>query len=218
MKNLELVQNKINEIINKKQLKTKPNIVVVTKTFSINNILPLLDHGHLHFGENKVQEAEDKWSPIKSKYKNINLHMVGKLQTNKVKKALVLFDYIHSLDNEKLALKISQHQKELNKRIKIFIQINLAEEKQKSGISLSNLNEFYNYCINELSLNIIGLMCLPPFESNSEKYFKLLKENSDKLKLNELSMGMSSDFEKAIVYGSSFLRLGTFIMGSRSTT
>ena len=218
MKNLELVQNKINEIINKKQLKTKPNIVVVTKTFSINNILPLLEHGHLHFGENKVQEAEDKWSPIKSKYKNINLHMVGKLQSNKVKKALVLFDYIHSLDNEKLALKISQHQNELNKRIKIFIQINLAEEKQKSGISLSNLNEFYNYCINELSLNIIGLMCLPPFESNSEKYFKLLKENSDKLKLNELSMGMSSDFEKAIVYGSSFLRLGTLIMGSRSTT
>ena len=218
MKNLELVQNKINEIINKKQLKTKPNIIVVTKTFSINNILPLLEHGHLHFGENKVQEAEDKWSPIKSKYKNINLHMVGKLQSNKVKKALVLFDYIHSLDNEKLALKISQHQNELNKRIKIFIQINLAEEKQKSGISLSNLNEFYNYCINELSLNIIGLMCLPPFESNSEKYFKLLKENSDKLKLNELSMGMSSDFEKAIVYGSSFLRLGTLIMGSRSTT
>jgi len=218
LKNLELVQNKINEIINKKQLKTKPNIVVVTKTFSISNILPLLEHGHLHFGENKVQEAEDKWSPIKSKYKNINLHMVGKLQSNKVKKALVLFDYIHSLDNEKLALKISQHQNELNKRIKIFIQINLAEEKQKSGISLSNLNEFYNYCINELSLNIIGLMCLPPFESNSEKYFKLLKENSDKLKLNELSMGMSSDFEKAIVYGSSFLRLGTLIMGSRSTT
>ena len=218
MKNLELVQNKINEIINKKQLKTKPNIVVVTKTFSINNILPLLEHGHLHFGENKVQEAEDKWSPIKSKYKNINLHMVGKLQSNKVKKALVLFDYIHSLDNEKLAFKISQHQKELNKRIKIFIQINLAEEKQKSGISLSNLNEFYNYCINELSLNIIGLMCLPPFESISEKYFKLLKENSDKLKLNELSMGMSSDFEKAIVYGSSFLRLGTLIMGSRNTT
>ena len=183
LKNLELVQNKINEIINKKQLKTKPNIIVVTKTFPINNILPLLEHGHLHFGENKVQEAEDKWSQIKSNYKNISLHMVGKLQSNKVKKALVLFDYIHSLDNEKLALKISQHQKELNKKIKIFIQVNLADEKQKSGISLSNLNEFYKYCINELSLNIIGLMCLPPFESNSEKYFKLLKEKSDKLNL-----------------------------------
>ena len=218
MKNLELVQNKINEIINKKQLKTKPNIIVVTKTFPINNILPLLEHGHLHFGENKVQEAEDKWSQIKSNYKNISLHMVGKLQSNKVKKALVLFDYIHSLDNEKLALKISQHQKELNKKIKIFIQVNLADEKQKSGISLSNLNEFYKYCINELSLNIIGLMCLPPFESNSEKYFKLLKEKSDKLNLNELSMGMSSDFEKGIVCGSSFLRLGTLIMGSRNTT
>ena len=218
LKNLELVQNKINEIINKKQLKTKPNIVVVTKTFSINNILPLLDHGHLHFGENKVQEAEDKWSPIKSKYKNINLHMVGKLQSNKVKKALVLFDYIHSLDNEKLALKISQHQKELNKKIKIFIQVNLADEKQKSGISLSNLNEFYKYCINELSLNIIGLMCLPPFESNSEKYFKLLKEKSDKLNLNELSMGMSADFELAVLNGSTYLRLGTLIMGKRNFT
>ena len=144
--------------------------------------------------------------------------MVGKLQTNKAKKAVDLFDNIHSLDNEKLALKISQYQKELNKNVKLFIQVNLGDEKQKSGLKISNLNNFYNYCVNDLSLNVIGLMGLPPINNNSDKYFKLLKKNSDDLNLKELSMGMSSDFENAVINGSTFLRLGTLIMGVRNIT
>ena len=216
LKKLEFIQNKINEIITKKQLKTKPKIIIVTKTFPIENITPLLESGHLHYGENKIQEAENKWYKIKKNYKNLCLHLVGKLQSNKAKKAVDLFDYIHSLDNEKLALKISQYQKELSKNVKLFIQVNLADEKQKSGVPLSNLKNFYNYCVNDLSLNIIGLMCLPPINSNSDKYFKLLKKSSDDLNLNELSMGMSSDFENAVLNGSTFLRLGTLIMGKRN--
>jgi len=215
---LEFIQNKINEIISKKQLKTKPEIIVVTKTFPVKNILPLLDSGHLHYGENKIQEAETKWGEIKKNYKHLNLHMVGKLQSNKAKKAVDLFEYIHSLDNEKLASKISQYQKELNKDVKLFIQVNLSDEKQKSGLTISNLNSFYNYCVNDLSLNVIGLMCLPPINNNSDKYFRLLKKNSDDLNLKELSMGMSSDFENAVINGSTFLRLGTLIMGERNIT
>ncbi|MDC0231722.1 YggS family pyridoxal phosphate-dependent enzyme [Pelagibacteraceae bacterium] len=218
LQKLKFIQNKINEIINQKQLKTKPEIIAVTKTFPIENIIPLLDSGHVHYGENKIQEAEDKWEKIKKNYKNLRLHMVGKLQSNKAKKAVYLFDYIHSLDNEKLAQKISQYQKELNKNVKLFIQLNLGDEKQKSGIALSNLKSFYNYCVNDLSLDVIGLMCLPPIDSNSDKYFKLLKKNSDDLNLKELSMGMSSDFESAIMNGSTFLRLGTLIMGERNIT
>ncbi|SVD47483.1 uncharacterized protein METZ01_LOCUS400337 [marine metagenome] len=216
MKQLAFIQNKINEIINRKQLKTKPEIVVVSKTFPLENIMPLLDHGHIHYGENKIQEAEDKWSEIKKNYKNLQLHMVGKLQTNKVKKAVKLFDYVHSLDSERLALKISQYQKELNKEIKLFIQVNLGGEKQKSGLALNNLHTFYNYCVNELSLNIIGLMCLPPIDSDSVKYFKLLKKIAENFNLKELSMGMSSDFEDAVINGSTFLRLGTLILGKRN--
>ena len=138
---LEFIQNKINEIINKKQLKTKPQIIVVTKTFPIKNIIPLLEYGHIHYGENKIQEAEEKWTNVRSDFKNFQLHMVGKLQSNKAKKAVKLFDYIHSLDNERLALKISQYQKELNKKVKLFIQVNIADENQKSGISLSKLDD-----------------------------------------------------------------------------
>ena len=216
MKQLAFIQNKINKIINRKQLKTKPEIVVVSKTFPLENIMALLDHGHIHYGENKIQEAEDKWSEIKKNYKNLQLHMVGKLQTNKVKKAVKLFDYVHSLDSERLALKISQYQKELNKEIKLFIQVNLGGEKQKSGLALNNLHTFYNYCVNELSLNIIGLMCLPPIDSDSVKYFKLLKKISENFNLKELSMGMSSDFEDAVINGSTFLRLGTLILGKRN--
>ena len=216
LKKLESVQNKINEIINKKQLKTKPKIIVITKTFSLENILPLIESGHIHYGENKIQEAEYKWDNIKNKFPNLQLHMVGKLQTNKAKKAVKLFDYIHSLDSERLAIKISQYQKELNKKIKLFIQINLGNENQKSGLSLDKLDNFYNYCVNELSLNIIGLMCLPPINSFPEKYFELLKNSSDNLNLNELSMGMSSDFDSAVTNGSTFLRLGTLIMGERT--
>ena len=217
LKQLELIQSKINKIINIKQLKTKPKIIVVTKTFPIKNIVPLLEYGHIHYGENKIQEAETKWSVIKNNYKNFQLHMIGKLQTNKAKKAVKLFDYIHSLDNERLALKIFQYQKELNKEVKLFIQINLAPEKEKSGLSINNLNSFYKYCVNKLSLNIVGLMCLPPIHDNTDKYFKLLKKNSEDLNLKELSMGMSSDFENAILNGSTFLRLGTVIMGRRNT-
>jgi len=217
LKQLEFVQNKINEIINTKQLKTKPKIIVVTKTFPIKNIVPLLEYGHIHYGENKIQEAEEKWTDIRNNYKNFQLHMIGKLQTNKVKKAVKLFDYIHSLDNERLALKIFQYQKELNKEVKLFIQINLAAEKEKSGLAINNLNSFYKYCVNKLSLNIVGLMCLPPIHDNTDKYFKLLKKNSEDFNLKELSMGMSSDFENAILSGSTFLRLGTVIMGRRNT-
>ena len=218
LKQLEFVQNKINEIIDIKQLKTKPKIIVVTKTFPIKNIVPLLEYGHIHYGENKIQEAENKWFKIRKNYKNLCLHMVGKLQSNKAKKAVDLFDYIHSLDNEKLALKISEYQKESSKNVKIFIQVNLADEKQKSGITLSNLKSFYSYCVNDLSLHVIGLMCLPPIDSNSDKYFKLLKKSSDDLNIKELSMGMSSDFENAVTNGSTFLRLGTLIMGERNIT
>ena len=218
LKKLEFIQNKINEIISKKQLKTKPEIIVVTKTFSIENIIPLVESGHLHYGENKIQEAENKWDKIKKNYKNLSLHMVGKLQSNKAKKAVDLFDYIHSLDNEKLALKISHYQKELNKDVKLFIQLNLADEKQKSGITINNLKSFYSYCVNDLSLNVIGLMCIPPIDRNSNEYFKLLKRTSDHLNLKELSMGMSSDFDSAVINGSTFLRLGTLIMGERNIT
>ena len=218
MKQLNIIKNKVNDIIDKKQLKIDPSIIVVTKTFSLNNIMPLLESGHTHYGENKIQEAEDKWSKIKNNYKGLQLHMVGSLQNNKAKKAVKLFDYIHSLDNEKLALKLSQYEQELGKKIKLFIQVNLANEKQKSGISLNSLNDFYNYCTQELSLNIIGLMCLPPIDSDSNEYFKLLKKTALKFNLKELSMGMSADFEQAILNGSTFLRLGTLIMGTRDPT
>ena len=217
-KKLNIIKNKVNDIIDKKQLKIDPKIIVVTKTFSLNNIMPLLQSGHTHYGENKIQEAEDKWSKIKNNYKGLQLHMVGSLQSNKAKRAVKLFDYIHSLDNEKLALKLSQYEHKLSKKIKFFIQVNLANEKQKSGVSLNSLNDFYNYCTNELSLNIIGLMCLPPIDSDSNKHFKLLKQTALKFNLKELSMGMSADFEKAILNGSTFLRLGTLIMGTRDST
>ena len=217
LQKLTLTKIKVNEIIKQKQLKTAPTIIVVTKTFSLNQITPLIESGHIHFGENKIQEAESKWIGVKKQFSNLQLHMVGKLQTNKVKKAVKIFDYIHSLENTKLALKIFQHEKELNKKIKLFIQVNLADENQKSGILLNDLNNFYYYCTKELSLNVIGLMCLPPIESNSHEYFKILKNTAEKLNLKDLSMGMSSDFEQAIVNGSTYLRLGTIILGERNS-
>ena len=212
---LNFVKNKVREIIDRKQLKTVPQIIAVTKSFSLNKISPLLEVGHIHFGENKIQEAESKWSDIKNKYKDLQLHMVGKLQTNKAKKAVKLFDYIHSLDNLKLATKLSQYEKELGKKTKLFIQVNIAEESQKSGVLLNNLDQFYNFCIKELSLNITGLMCLPPINSDSNKYFNILKKTSEKLNLSDLSMGMSADYDKAISNGSTYLRLGTAIFGER---
>tara|TARA_B100001996_G_C18581247_1_gene562334 strand:+ start:335 stop:1006 length:672 start_codon:yes stop_codon:yes gene_type:complete len=216
LEKLKSIENKVNEIVSKKQLKINPKIIVVTKTFAMKKILPLVEYGHINFGENKVQEAEDKWIDIKKNHKNIKLHMVGKLQTNKAKKAVKLFDYIHSLDNAKLASKLSKYEKEFNKKVKIFIQVNLGEENQKSGIVLNELNNFYSYCTKELSLNIVGLMCLPPANSNSHDYFILLKKAAEQLNLKDLSMGMSSDFENALILGSTYIRLGTAIMGERN--
>ena len=216
VQNLNLVKNKVKEILDRKQLKTIPEIIAVTKTFPLNKITPLLETGHIHFGENKIQEAERKWPEVKKIYKDLQLHMLGKLQSNKVKKAIKLFDYIHSLDNAKLALKLSQYEKELNRKMKLFIQVNIAEESHKSGILLNDLNSFYNYCTKELSLNVIGLMCLPPINSNSNEYFRILKKASENLNLEDLSMGMSADYEQAILNGSTYLRLGTAIFGERS--
>ena len=213
---LNAVKNHVKEILDKKQLKIAPQIIAVTKTFPIEKIIPLIEIGHLHFGESKFQEAESKWIEIKNKYKGLQLHMLGKLQSNKVKKAVKLFDYIHSLDNAKIAKKINQCQEELDKKIKIFIQVNLSKESQKSGIMLNDISNFYSYCTKELSLNIIGLMCLPPINLDSSKFFQILKQTSEKFNLKDLSMGMSSDYEQAISNGSTYLRLGTIIFGERS--
>ena len=195
---------------------SKSKIIAVSKTFPINEIEPLINHGHLHFGENKVQEAVDKWTDAKANFQNLKLHMIGKLQTNKVKYVIPLFDYIHSLDNLKLAEKISQEQKKNNKFLKIFIQVNIGNEDQKNGINSNNLSEFYNTCVSELNLDIIGLMCIPPQEEDVEDYFKKMMDLNSSLDLKELSMGMSSDFLEAIKYGSTFVRIGSKIFGNRA--
>ena len=217
LQRLTLIKNKVKEIIDRKQLKTTPQIVAVSKTFSLKEIIPLLEMGHFHFGENKIQEAENKWTDVKNKYQDLQLHMVGKLQSNKVKRAIKLFDYIHSLDNAKLAQKLYQYEKELNKKMKLFIQVNIFGENQKSGVLLNDLNRFHNYCTQELSLNVIGLMSLPPINYDPRKYFKILKKKSEELSLTDLSMGMSADYEQAILNGSTYLRLGTAIFGERNT-
>ena len=177
--------------------------------------MPLINHGHLDYGENKVQEAIDKWSEIKSTNKSIKIHLMGKLQTNKVKFAVKFFDFIHSLDSEKLAKKISEEQKKQNLKPKIFIQVNIAKEVQKSGINKENLKEFYNYC-KSLNLDVIGTMCLPPLDENPEKYFVEMKSLNEKFQFKELSMGMSSDFLSAIEFSSTYLRIGSNIFGQRS--
>ena len=214
---LNLIKDKVKEIINNDKLKISPEIIAVTKTFPLDEIMPLIEFGHLHFGENKLQEAEKKWTEIKDKHNNLQLHMIGKLQSNKAKPALKLFDFIHSLDNEKLAKKIAQYENELSKKIKLFIQVNIAEENQKSGILLKDLHNFYNFCTKELFLKVIGLMCLPPVNLDSKKYFEILKLNSEKFNLPNLSMGMSGDWEQAILNGSTYLRLGTAIFGNRKS-
>ncbi len=196
--------------------KNKVKIIAVSKTFNLDIIMPLIKHGHLDFGENKVQEAVEKWTNIKSDFKNISLHMIGKLQTNKVKQAVNLFDYIHSLDNIKLAKKISSAQSTLNKKIKLFIQINIGEEDQKSGIKINELDKFYEVCTKELNLNIIGLMCLPPINSDSKEYFKKMNSAAENLSLKELSMGMSSDYMDAVKYNASYVRIGSKIFGERT--
>ena len=218
VKRLISIQSEIKELLIKDNLQNKDfNIVIVCKTFSMDKILPLIETGHIHFGENKVQEAELKWKEVKKKHSNIKLHMVGELQTNKVKAALKIFDYIHSVDNYKLAEKIVKYEKELNKKIKAFVQVNIGEESQKSGISPKNISQFINYCVNNLSLNIIGLMCLPPINRNPEKYFLHLNQLKNKTDLSHLSMGMSNDYQTAVKYGSTFLRIGSKILGERNT-
>ena len=205
------IKAKINEL---KYNNYKAEIIAISKTFSISHILPLIDYGHIHFGENKVQEAIEKWMEIKTNNKNIKLHMVGKLQTNKVKIALKVFDFIHSLDNLKLAKKISEEQKIYEVKPKIFIQINIGGESQKSGISVENLLDFFHEC-KKLDLNIIGTMCLPPIDKDPGIFFShMLKINND-LKLKDLSMGMSEDYLKAIEYYSTYLRVGSKIFGPR---
>jgi pyridoxal phosphate enzyme (YggS family) len=199
-------------------LKTnKPvNIIAVSKTFTLDHIKPLIEHGHLHFGENKVQEATSKWSEQKKNNQNLKLHMIGKLQSNKAKDAVKLFDYIHSVDNQKLADNLSKNEINLNRKLKYFIQVNIAHEIQKSGIPVNELDAFYNYCVNEINLKIIGLMLIPPNNENPEKYFKSLNELNKSLALENMSMGMSSDYMEAIKNGSTFVRLGSSIFGSRS--
>ena len=192
-----------------------PNIIAVSKTFKLEKILPLIDYGHNDYGENKVQEAIEKWTLMKEKKPNIKLHLIGKLQTNKVKFAIKIFDYIHSLDSIKLAKKIADEEKKQNRKTKLFIQVNIGNEDQKSGVDLKNLSELYSYC-KELDLNVIGLMCIPPFEEDSEKYFKEMKILNKKLNLTNLSMGMSSDYLKAIENSATHVRIGSYIFGSRN--
>ena len=193
-----------------------PTIIAVSKTFPIENIFPLINHGHQHYGENKVQEAIEKWVTIKEDFTNIKLHMIGKLQTNKVKHAVKIFDYIHSLDSIKLAEKISNEQLKLNKSLKIFIQINIGDEDQKIGIEIEQLKSFYDKCTKDLGLDIVGLMCLPPKEEQSSNYFLKMKELSSSVSSQELSMGMSDDYLKAAEYDSTFLRIGSKIFGERT--
>ncbi len=205
------VKEKINSIGKKNY---EPKIIAVSKTFSLESINPLIDYGHIHFGENKVQEATQKWLNLKGVNKSIKLHMLGKLQTNKVKQAVAIFDYIHSVDSIKLATKIVNEQIKQNRSLKIFLQINIGEESQKSGVLLNEVNQLAAECKN-LNLDVIGLMCLPPISTDVSKYFSLIKEKNDELKFNELSLGMSSDYLEAIEFNTTFIRVGTKIFGKR---
>ena len=216
IENLNYIQNQINSKILKLNISNyKPKIIAISKTFKINHISPLIEYGHRDFGENKVQEATEKWTEVKNKNKNIKLHMVGKLQTNKVKFVLPLFDFIHSLDSLKLAKKISEEQKKYENKPKIFIQINIGNEPQKSGIDKSKITEFYYECI-DLGLNIVGTMCLPPIDNDPSVYFLEMKKITEILNLKEISMGMSEDYLKAIEHSSTYLRIGSKIFGPRS--
>ncbi len=214
VENLNDIKNKIKLKLNNLNKDKAPKIIAVSKTFSMDKILPLVDYGHKDFGENKVQETLDKWSEIKSMRDHIKLHLIGKLQSNKVKLAVKIFDYIHSVDSEKLARKIADEIKKNQRKIKIFIQVNIGREDQKAGIEINDLESFYNYCL-DLHLDVIGLMCIPPFDHNPEKYFLEMQSLNDKLKLPELSMGMSADYLKAIEFSSTFVRIGSNIFGKR---
>ena len=215
VQNLINIQSSIkSKLIDLKYKHRIPKIIAVSKTFKLDHILPLINHGHIDYGENKVQEAIEKWTDIKIKNNKIKLHLVGKLQTNKVKFALKLFDFIHSLDSEKLAKKIAEEQIKQNLKPKIFIQINIGNEPQKSGILKENLTEFYNFS-KKLGLDIVGTMCLPPFEEDSSKYFSEMNKLNQKLNLSEISMGMSSNYLNAIEFKSTYLRIGSNIFGQR---
>jgi PLP dependent protein len=211
VKNLIYIEELVKSKVNHDKL---PTIIAVSKTFPIENVLPLIEHGHLNYGENKVQEALEKWTDIKNENHNIQLHLIGRLQTNKVKFALKIFDYIHSLDNEKLANKIADEQEKQRKKPKIFIQVNLGNEDQKSGIDKRNLNDFYKFC-KKLNLDIIGTMCIPPNDNNSKKYFSEMNEINKEFNFKELSMGMSGDYLEAIRYNATFVRVGSKIFGKR---
>ena len=212
IKNLIYIEDLIKSKVNHDKL---PKIIAVSKTFPLENILPLINHGHLHYGENKVQEALDKWTDIKNQNKSIKLHLIGRLQSNKVKVALRIFDYIHSLDSEKLANKIADEQTKQGKKPKIFIQVNIGNENQKSGINKERLSDFYKFCKN-LNLDIIGTMCIPPNDDNTKKYFSEMNEINQELDFKELSMGMSGDYLEAIRYNATYVRVGSKIFGSRT--
>ena len=212
IKNLEDINRELKLKIKENSL---PIIIAVSKTFPESEIVPLIEYGHSHFGENKVQEALNKWTNLKIKYPDVKLHLIGKLQTNKVKFAVNLFDFIHSVDNEKLAKKISEEQKKQNKKVKLFIQVNIGDEDQKSGVSKKDLKNLYNYCKN-LELEVMGLMCIPPLEKDANLYFKEMKTINDELKLKDLSMGMTSDYIDAVKNSATYLRIGSKIFGSRN--
>jgi hypothetical protein len=214
IQNLIKIENEIKLNLSDLKVVNLPKIVAVSKTFKIDKILPLIDYGHIDFGENKIQEAVVKWSDIKSNNSNIKLHMIGKLQTNKVKSAVKLFDYIHSVDNEKLAKKIADEQEKISKKVKIFIQINIANEKQKSGVTINELNDLILYC-KKINLDVVGLMCLPPADIDSSFYFKEMNLLNTSFGLSELSMGMSSDYIEASKNSASYLRIGSSIFGKR---
>ena len=206
---------KIKQEVKKKSFEKKTEIIAVSKTFPIEHIKPLIDYGHKHFGENKVQEAEKKWLEIKKINNGLKLHMIGKLQTNKVKKAVELFDYIHSLDSEKLARELSKKQNEMGKNLGYFIQINFGSEEQKGGVETNDLKSFLNYCTKELNLSILGLMAIPPNDNKPETYFRQIAELNSQFNFQHLSIGMSNDYLQAISYGATFIRVGSAIFGSR---
>ena len=214
IKNLVNIDNDIKAYLDKLNIKNDPTIVAVSKTFEIDKVLPLIEFGHTDFGENKVQEALDKWTDIKKKNSQIKLHMIGKLQTNKVKFAVQIFDYIHSVDSEKLAKKILDEQNKLKKKIKIFLQVNIGKESQKSGIDKTEVTQLVNYS-KKIGLDVIGLMCIPPANSNPENYFEEMYKLNNDLGFSELSMGMSSDFLIAVKHSSTFIRVGSNIFGKR---
>ena len=207
---------KIKQEIKNSSEKNSTEIIAVSKTFPIEHIIPLIEHGHCHFGENKVKEAEKKWQGFKNSKNNLKLHMIGRLQTNKAKKAVEVFDYIHSLDSEKLAKELSKRQEEKGKRLSYFIQINLGSEEQKGGVKINDLKPFNEYCIKELNLSVLGLMAIPPNDNDTENHFKRISELNKQFNFQQLSIGMSNDYLQAIKYGATYVRVGSAIFGPRS--